>query len=150
MNPGSPLAHQHSNGVISEARLRVRYAETDQMKVVYHSNYIIWFEVGRVEFLRQLGFAYRDMEREGFHLPVVEVKCRYKQPALYDDEIIVRTHIANLRGPMIRFGYEIVRATDDTILAEGESTHFVVGNDMQRTILPAQYLEPFRKAMGEQ
>jgi acyl-CoA thioester hydrolase len=142
--------HAHPNRTVSEARLRVRYAETDQMKVVYHSNYIIWFEVGRVEYLRKLGFAYRDMEQDGLHLPVVEVKCRYKSPALYDDEILVRTHMSNLRGPMVRFSYEILRANDHALLAEGESTHFVVGNDMKQTLLPERYLTPFRKAMGEE
>jgi acyl-CoA thioester hydrolase len=150
MDSQPSMNYQHPGSMTSEARLRVRYAETDQMKVVYHSNYIVWFEVGRVELLRQLGFAYRDMEQDGYHLPVVEVKCRYKQPAVYDDEIIVRTHISNLRGPMVRFSYEVVRAADEVILAEGESTHFVVGNDMQRTNLPDQYLIPFRKAMGKE
>ena len=142
--------HAHPNSLVSEARVRVRYAETDQMKVVYHSNYIVWFEVGRVEYMRKLGFAYRDMEQDGLHLPVVEVKCRYKLPALYDDEILIRTHMSNLRGPMIRFSYEIVRESDRALLAEGESTHFLVGNDMKPTALPERYLVPFRKAMGEQ
>ena len=132
----------------SESRLRVRYAETDQMRVVYHSNYIIWFEVGRVEFLRSLGFTYRDMESEGYHLPVVEVKCRYKAPAMYDDEILVRTHIATMRGPMLRFAYEILRATDRALLAEGESTHWVVGSDMQPTTFPDKYLTAMKKAMA--
>ncbi len=143
------MTHAHPNALHTDARLRVRYAETDQMKVVYHSNYIVWMEVGRVEFLRQLGFTYRVMESEGFHLPVVEVKCRYRQPAIYDDEIIIRTHLANMRGPMIRFGYEVIRPADDALLAEGESTHFVVGNDMQRTTLPSKYLQAMRRAMGE-
>ena len=142
--------HAHPNRIISEARLRVRYAETDQMKVVYHSNYIIWFEVGRVEYLRKLGFAYRDMEHDGLHLPVVEVKCRYKSPAVYDDEILIRTHMSNLRGPMIRFSYEILRATDHVLLAEGETTHFVVGNDMKRAELPEKYSAAFKRAMGEE
>ena len=142
------MDHAKSNVLVSESRLRVRYAETDQMKVVYHSNYIIWFEVGRVEFLRQLGFAYKDMERDGYHLPVVEVKCRYKQPALYDDEIIIRTELANHRGPMIRFAYEVLRASDQALLAHGESTHFIVGNDMQRATLPEKYSNAFRRAMS--
>ena len=143
------MTHAHPNALIGEARLRVRYAETDQMKVVYHSNYIIWFEVGRVEFLRQLAFAYRDMEADGYHLPVVEVKCRYKAPAIYDDEILIRTRISNLRGPMIRFSYDILRASDHALLAEGESTHFVVGSDMQSTTPPEKYAALFRRAMGE-
>ena len=81
---------------ICETTLRVRYAETDQMAVVYHSNYIIWFEVGRTEMLRQLGLSYREMEEDGMVLPVVEVKCRYKHPARYDDEITIRTWVAQM------------------------------------------------------
>ena len=92
---------------ISETTLRVRYAETDQMAVVYHSNYIIWFEVGRVELLRQLGFSYQEMEAEGLHLPVVEAKCRYKHPARYDDEVTIRTHLAQMRASLLRFHYEV-------------------------------------------
>jgi acyl-CoA thioester hydrolase len=141
--------HAQPNSVVSESRLRVRYAETDQMKVVYHSNYIIWMEVGRVEFMRQLGFTYRDMETDGYHLPVVEVKCRYKSSAVYDDEILIRTHMSNQRGPMIRFSYDILRASDHALLAEGESTHFIVGPDLQRATLPEKYLAAFKRAMGE-
>ncbi len=142
--------HAHPTAKTSEARVRVRYAETDQMGVVYHSNFIIWFEVGRVEFLRQLGFAYRDMEKDGLHLPVVEVKCRYKQPARYDDEIIIRTTMLNQRSYMIRFGYEVVRAGDETLLAEGETTHLVVGSEKDKTVaLPEKYAELFRRVMGE-
>src|SRR6202000_3342437 len=104
-----------------DATLRVRYAETDQMGVVYHSNYIIWMEVGRVELLRQLGFTYKEMEREDrCHIAVVDVKCRYKSPALYDDEVLVRTRLLNVRESVIHFGYEILRAEDNTLLAEGE------------------------------
>lgn len=134
--------------MICEARLRVRYAETDQMGVVYHSNYIIWFEVGRVELLREIGYTYREMETDGVHLPVVEVRCRYKSPAQYDDAIIVRTRMLNLRGFLIQFGYEVLRESDGTLLAEGESTHIVVGPDMQRATLPEKYMLPFTKAMG--
>lgn len=143
------MPHAHPNALHTESCLRVRYAETDQMKVVYHSNYIVWMEVGRVEFFRNLGFTYKEMESEGLHLPVVEVKCRYRQPALYDDEIIIRTHIANLRGPMLRFGYEILRATDRTLLAEGESTHFVVDEAQKPSTFPEKYGAAMRRALGE-
>lgn len=141
-------AHAHANATVSDAHVRVRYAETDQMGVVYHSNYIIWFEVGRVELLRTLGFTYREMEADGIHLPVVEVKCRYKQSAMYDDEIVIRTKMVNLRGSLIRFGYEALRESDGALLAEGETTHFVVGADLQKTLLPEKYMTPFRAAMG--
>jgi acyl-CoA thioester hydrolase len=134
---------------VAETRLRVRYAETDQMGVVYHSNHFVWFEVGRVEFLRQLGLTYKDMEREDqCHIAVVDARCRYKAPALYDDEIVVRTHLKNIREKMIHFGYEVVRATDGTLLAEGETTHIVIDRDMKITVIPEKYLVVLREAAG--
>ncbi len=136
-------------GIVGEASLRVRYAETDQMGVVYHSNYIIWFEVGRVELLRQLGFTYKEMEsQDECRIAVVDVKCRYKSPAMYDDEILVRTNLKNVRDSLIHFGYEVLRASDRTLLAEGETTHIVVGHDMQKKALPEKYLVPFKNAVG--
>ncbi len=124
----------------------MRYAETDQMSVVYHSNYIIWFEVGRVELLRQLGFSYLEMEQDGLNLPVVEVRCRYKSPARYDDEIIIRTHLSQMRTSLLRFHYEVIRKADGKLLAEGESAHVVVGRDMKRTHLTGKYLGAFHAA----
>lgn len=141
--------HASPDALVNEARVRVRYAETDQMGVVYHSNYIIWFEVGRVELLRQIGFTYKEMERDGLRLPVAEVKCRFKQSAMYDDMVAIRTRMLNLRGSLIHFGYEVVRESDRALLAEGETVHFVVGRDMQKASLPEKYMFPFRKAMGE-
>jgi acyl-CoA thioester hydrolase len=135
--------------MVGETRLRVRYAETDQMGVVYHSNYLIWFEVGRVELLRQLGFSYKEMEKQHqCHIAVVDVKCRYKSPALYDDEVLIRSRLLNVRESVIHFGYEILRAGDNTLLAEGETTHIVVDEKMQKTTLPEKYLAPFKAAVG--
>ncbi len=109
-----------------ETLLRVRYSETDKMGVVYHANYLIWFEIGRTEFCRARGFSYRDMEEnDNAFLVVAESYCRYKAPARYDDQILVRTHITELRRRSLRFGYEIVRATDGQIIAEGETGHVV-------------------------
>ena len=141
--------HASPDALVNVARVRVRYAETDQMGVVYHSNFIIWFEVGRVELLRELGFTYKEMEADGLHLPVAEVKCRYKASAMYDDVVLIRTRMMNLRGFLIHFGYEAVRESDGTLLAEGETVHLVVGRDMQKMSLPAKYMVPFGKAMGE-
>lgn len=125
---------------IGETKIRVRYAETDQMGVVYHANYAIWFEVGRVELLRQIGFPYRDMEREeDCHIAVVDLRCRYKAPAMYDDEIIVRTQLKNMRESLLHFTYEILRAGDGTLLAEGETTHIVVNKNLERKQLPEKY-----------
>jgi acyl-CoA thioester hydrolase len=128
----------------AEARVRVRYAETDQMGVVYHANYLVWFEVGRVEFIRQLGMDYKSMEKEENALiAVVEVTARYKAPARYDDELIVRTSLAGVRGSIVRFRYAVVRAVDEVVLCEGETVHIVVGRDMKRREMPVNYAERF-------
>jgi acyl-CoA thioester hydrolase len=135
---------------VFEAQLRVRYAETDQMGVVYNSNYLVWFEIGRVEMLRQLGFTYREMEKEDdIRLAVADVHCRFKSPAMYDDLLIVRTRLVNVRGSVLHFGYQIVRVDDGKLLAEGESIHLVVDSQFQRIHLPKKYLEPFLKAAGK-
>ena len=135
---------------VNETRLRVRYAETDQMGVVYHSNHLIWFEVGRVELLRQLGFSYRDMEREDdCFIAVAEVKCRYRAPVYYDDEVVVRTRLRNVRESVVHFGYELVRADSGALLAEGETTHIVTDSNMKVAALPEKYLKVFRDAVGK-
>jgi acyl-CoA thioester hydrolase len=135
---------------VYETRLRVRYAETDQMGVVYHSNYIIWFEVGRVEMLRALGFTYREMEKQdGTNLAVVEARCRFKAPAMYDDLVLIRTRLVNVRESLLHFTYEILRDSDGALLAEGETIHLVVDNDFKRMALPEKYRTPFLKAAGK-
>jgi acyl-CoA thioester hydrolase len=129
---------------VSEARVRVRYAETDQMGVVYHSNYLIWFEVGRVEFMRQLGLDYKRMEAdEGCGIAVVDAHVRYRAPARYDDELVIQTSLLAARGAVIRFGYKIVRDKDGVLLCEGETAHVVVGKDMKKRSLPEKYAERF-------
>jgi acyl-CoA thioester hydrolase len=131
-------------GITGETRLRVRYAETDNMGVVYHSNFAIWFEVGRVELMRQLGLEYRTMEKEdNCHIPVVDLRVRYKAPALYDDEIVVRTRIANARHSLLHFSYEVFRAVDETLLATGETMHIIVDDNFQRRSLPEKYMKVF-------
>jgi len=135
---------------INETRLRVRYAETDQMGVVYHANHFVWFEVGRVELLRQLGFSYKDMESEdGRFIAVAEAKCRYRAPARYDDEVLVRTQLLNVRDSVVHFGYELRRVEDGTLLAEGETTHIVTDVNMKVVALPDKYLKVFRSAVGK-
>ena len=131
-----------------EVRLRVRYADTDQMGVVYHANHFIWFEVGRVELLRQFGFSYREMEEnEGCFIAVVDARCRYKAPAHYDDEVIVRTHLKNVRESLVHFGYELLRVSDGVVLAEGETTHVVTDANMKKRTIPEKYASAFRDAM---
>jgi acyl-CoA thioester hydrolase len=128
---------------VSETRVRVRYAETDQMGVVYHSNYLIWFEVGRVEFIRQLGLNYKQMEEEGCGIAVVDLHVRYKAPARYDDELVIETRLLAARGAVVRFGYRILRVSDGLLLCEGETMHVVVGMDMKKRSLPRKYAERF-------
>lgn len=107
----------------SISRVRVRYAETDQMGIVYYANYFVWFEVGRTDLLRHAGRSYREMEREGFSLPVVEAHCEYRQPARYDEELEIRTRAGLLSAVRVRFDYEVVRPSDDTVLAGGYTVH---------------------------
>ena len=129
---------------VAEARVRVRYAETDQMGVVYHANYLVWFEVGRVEYIRQLGLDYKSMEREeGCGIAVADVSARFKAPAQYDDELVIQTQLLAARGAVVRFGYRIIRAADDLLLCEGETVHIVVGKDMKRRTLPKKYADRF-------
>ena len=133
--------------VVGETRVRVRYAETDQMGVVYHANYLVWFEVGRVELMRQRGLDYKHMEiEEGCGIAVVEATARYKAPARYDDELIVETAVLQVRGPVVRFGYRILRAEDRLLLCEGETVHVVVDRDMRRRPMPKKYAALLRAA----
>jgi len=133
----------------SESRLRVRYAETDQMGVVYHANYLVWFEVGRVDFIRDMGLDYKAMEKEdNAMIAVIEASARYKAPARYDDEILVRTSLAGVRGTIVRFRYAVLRAAsekiDEQLLCEGETTHIVVDRDMKKREMPQHYADRFR------
>ena len=124
--------------------LRVRYAETDQMGVVYYANYMVWFEIGRTEFCRQHGFEYRDMERDdGLCIIVAEASCRYKASAHYDDEIIVKTCLRASRRRVLVFGYEIIRLSDNVLLAEGETTHVIVNREGRPCALPDKYRDLF-------
>lgn len=123
-----------------ETVIRVRYSETDKMGIVYYANYLVWFEIGRTEYCRARGFSYRDMEEsENAFLVVAESYCRYKAPAFYDDELIVRTQITELRRRSLRFGYEIIRASDEQIIAEGETGHVVTDERGRVRTMPDSY-----------
>ena len=123
-----------------ETRLRVRYAETDQMGVVYYANYLVWMEVGRVELCRAMGFNYSDMEREdGVLLAVAEACCRYQSPARFDDEVIVKTWIEEAHSRMVTFAYEMRLAEGDRVLATGQTRHIFVDREMRRARLPERY-----------
>ena len=148
-HPSMTANARQKTAKVNETRIRVRYAETDQMGVVYHANHFIWFEVGRVELLRQFGFRYKDMEGEDeCFIAVVDAQCRYKAPVHYDDEVIVRTCLKHVREKVIRFGYELRRAETGELLAEGETTHIVADGQMKPRALPEKYLKVFREAVG--
>ena len=134
------------------SHVRVRYAETDQMGVVYYANYLVWFEIGRVELLRSLGLAYSQMEKDHkLILPVVEANCRYRAPARYDDEILIETKPAMQRGSVLKFAYRILRKNAGDkhahLLAEGETTHVVCDEEMKKQTLPHDYVVALRKLM---
>ena len=124
----------------SAAVLGVALAATDTAGIVYYANYLVWFEIGRTDYCRARGFSYRDMEEsESAFLVVAEAYCRYKAPAYYDDELIVRTHITELRKRSLRFGYEIVRAASGQVVAEGETGHVVTDRNGRVRSFPEGY-----------
>src|SRR5579863_2586167 len=128
----------------THSSLRVRYAETDQMGIVYYANFFVWFEIGRTDFCRAHGFAYRDMEREdGLYIMVAETRCRYKAPARYDDEILVRTCLRAVRKRVLVFDYEVYRQAGDELLAEGETVHVITDREGHPRALPEKYRELF-------
>ena len=132
-----------------ETRLRVRYSETDQMGVVYYANYLVWMEVGRGELCRDLGFSYGDMERkDGVLLAVAEACCRYRSPARYDDEVIVKTWIEEAHSRMVTFAYEMRLAEGDRVLATGHTRHIFVSREMRRARLPEKYHAMFGLGLG--
>jgi acyl-CoA thioester hydrolase len=131
------------NAERSSSRIRVRYAETDKMGVVYYANYMVWFEVGRTDLLRSSGWSYREMEVEGFSLPVVEAHCAYRQPARYDDELDIRTRGQMLSPVRVRFEYDVVRAADDRLLAHGHTVHASLDLQGKPRRLPGRVLNMF-------
>jgi acyl-CoA thioester hydrolase len=143
MIPALRPALQYGNAYMSlphETRLRVRYAETDQMGVVYYANYLVWMEVGRVELCKACGFNYRDMEAEdGIYLAVAEAKCRYRSPARFDDEVVIAAFIEEANTRMVTFAYSMTRAADGCELAAGSTRHIFVDREMRRTRLPKKY-----------
>jgi acyl-CoA thioester hydrolase len=120
----------------SSSRIRVRYAETDKMGVVYYANYFVWFEVGRTDLLRDSGWNYREMEIDGFALPVIEAHCTYRESAKYDDEIEVRTRGAMLSPVRVQFTYEVVRMADAATLATGTTVHATLDRNGRPCRLP--------------
>ena len=130
-------------GQLSVSRVRVRYAETDQMGVVYYANYFVWFEVGRTDLLRGAGWTYREMEADGVALPVIEAHCDYKQAARYDDDLEIRT-AGNLISPVrVAFTYEVVRPADSLLVATGRTMHASIDRGGRPCRLPDRVKELF-------
>ena len=123
---GSPDVSATALPGIRRTRIRVRYAETDQMGVAYYANFLVWFEVARVEWLRQGGWSYRDIEHDGTALPVIEAHCEYRHPARYDDEIEIAARGTLLTPVRVRFDYNVVRVDDDIVAAVGHTIHAAV------------------------
>jgi len=125
---------------VHETRVRVRYAETDQMGVVYYANYLIWMEVARVEYCKSVGFSYQEMEREdGIFLAVSEAHCRYLYPARFDQEVTIATSLTEAHPRMVTFSYEMRLAEDDVKLATAHTKHVFVGRDLKPVRLPEKY-----------
>jgi acyl-CoA thioester hydrolase len=132
--------HNAINDLVSESRVKVRYAETDQMGVAYYANYLVWFEVGRSQFCNDCGFSYRDMEREtGLFMIVAEARCRYKTPARYEDDLTVSAMITELTRRTLRFNYEIHRA-DGVLCATGETLHVLINREGRPSSFPEKFL----------
>ncbi|MGH9745605.1 MAG: acyl-CoA thioesterase [Candidatus Acidiferrales bacterium] len=134
----------------ADTTVRVRYAETDQMGVVYYGNYFTWFEVGRVELCRQLGFEYKQMEaEEDSFLVVAEAKCRYKRPARFDEVLIIRTCVTAAQRRTVRFGYEIINQATGETIATGETFHVICNRLGQTRSLPEKYRKYFPPQAGD-
>lgn len=139
--------------MINETTIEVRYQETDQMGVVYHANYFVWFEIGRTKLIEQLGFKYAEMERDGFISPVVDIQASYKKPAIYGEDVIIRTWIDTYTGIRTVYAYEVVNKDGDT-LCTGTSTHVVVRKGNFRPValkkVNPQWHTVYKQLVGEQ
>lgn len=129
---------------VFETNVRVRYQETDQMGVVYHANYLVWFEVGRTSLIRELGYTYSDLEKKGIILPVVEAHANYRAPAHYEDELTIRSYVQEMTGSKLVFGYEVYRDADKKLLTTGHSKHIWCSKEMKRINLEKLYPEIYQ------
>ncbi|MDV2683923.1 thioesterase family protein [Alkalihalophilus lindianensis] len=130
---------------ISETNVEVRYAETDQMGIVHHSNYVIWFELGRTRLIKEIGFNYAQMESEGILSPVMDIQVSYKHPATYGEEVTVKTWVERYDGIRVVYGYEIINEAGQTCVT-GESTHCCVKKDSFRPISIKRQLPVWHEA----
>jgi len=132
-----------ASGRITTSTVRVRYAETDKMGVVYYANYLIWFEVGRTDWLRETGWTYRVMEEEGIQLPVIEAHCEYRQGARYDDAVEIRTRGRTLSPVRIQFDYDVIRSADAAVLATGHTVHATIDRNGRPVRMPDRVKDLF-------
>ena len=135
----------HNRWMESLTKIRVRYAETDAMAIVHHATYPVWMELGRSDLMRELGQSYAEWEAQGVRMAVAEIRVRYRAPALYDEEVEVRTRVLEAGRRRVVFAYTISRG--GTRLAEGESVHLVTGSDNRGRVLPDSLLELIRRAL---
>lgn len=132
-----------------EHEIRVRYSETDRMGIVYHANYIVWFEIGRTEFCRAAGMPYRQMEDSGILILVTGVDCRYRQPARYDDAVVIRTRMGEVGSRGLSFFYDVLRRSDGQRLAEGSTRHLFANAESRPITIPDPIREKFAAFVGE-
>lgn len=119
--------------------IRVRYQETDKFGIVYYANYYVWFEIGRTEFFRNMGFPYAELEKKGIYIVIVSSACRYKQPAYYDDQITVKSRVSSVKNTSFTFEYEVARGND--LLATGKTVQVLVNKDRKPVKIPADIRE---------
>lgn len=128
-----------------DAEVRVRYAETDQMGVAYYGSYVVWFEVGRSAFCRAKGFSYRELEEMGYRLVVVDLRARYKGSARYDDLIVVRTHLKELKNRIVTFAYRILKKDSEELIVQGETRHLCLNKKGNPSSMPEKFLKRLGK-----
>ncbi len=128
----------------NEINTRVRYQETDQMGIVYYSNYFVYFEMGRIEFLRSLGISYAEIEKENVFLAVAEAHCKYRAPAMFDDLLVIKTCLSKMKLARIEFCYEIRRINEETLIAEGSTLLACLGVNKKPMAIP----EKIRNALS--
>lgn len=130
------------------SEIRVIYADTDAMGIVYHGNYVKWFEIGRTEYLRQIGYPYSTLEKEGLWLPVISLNCDYKSPALYDDVISIGAWVGKLGGASVEINYEIRRKCSNELLVAGMTKHAVTDEKLKPIRLKKQFPELCEKIIS--
>lgn len=131
--------------MVSESKIVVRYAETDKMGIVHHSVYPIWYEVGRTDFIKKLGFTYSQMEKMGILTPLVGLSCKYIEPADYEDELIVKTKIGKMTPARIVFEYEVCKKNEEKPINTGSTIHALVGRDLKPMNIKKHFPEVYEK-----